>query len=80
MAQGDGVAGLSHDHGHEVTRFVKPGQIIKVMKDGCLIAELSYVQMADSTGHTAHGFGFKDSPDVRAQLIKSGYEEEDLGL
>lgn len=76
MSQGDGVAGLSHNHGVEVTRFVKPGQIIKVMKDGCLITELSYVTMADSTGHTTKGYGFKDSPDVREQLIKSGYEED----
>lgn len=76
MSREAGVAGLTHDHGVEITRFVKPGQIIKVMKDGCLIAELSYVQMADNTGHTTKGYGFKDSPDVREQLIKSGYEEE----
>lgn len=76
MNREDGVTGLAHNHGVEVTRFVKPGQIIKVMKDGCLITELSYVTMADSTGHTAKGFGFCDSADVREQLIKSGYEED----
>lgn len=76
MNREDGVTGLSHNHGVEVTRFVKPGQTIKVMKDGCLIVELSYVQMADSTGHTTKGYGFRDSPEIRQQLIKSGYEED----
>lgn len=70
------VTGLQHDHGVEVTRFVKPGQVIKIMKDGCLITELSYVQMADRTGHTAKGFGFKDSPEIRKQLEASGFEED----
>lgn len=61
-------------HGGEKARFVKPGQIIRIMEDGCLIAELTHVVMPGS-GHTIPEH--RDSPEARQRLLDSGYIEED---
>lgn len=65
-----------HDHGPEITRYIKPGQIIRIMKDGCLITEIVYVIMPGVNGHTIPGG--RDSATARENLAASGFAEEEL--
>lgn len=63
-------------HGPEITRFTKPGQVLKVMRDGCIIFVLTNVSQAQGDKHTIPEH--RDSAATRKSFIESGYIEEEL--
>lgn len=68
-------------HGKELARFVKPGQILHILTDGCIFVEIYHIMRAGPSGHahldkTLEGISEDSLAEIEAEMKHSGYECE----
>lgn len=69
-------------HGKELARFVKPGQVLHLLADGCIFVEIFHIMRAGPSGHAHPGKTLGDLSEavlseLEEDMKRSGYERED---
>jgi hypothetical protein len=78
---------IPEGHGKELARFVKPGQVLHLLADGCIFVEIFHIAQHTASGGLYDGHTFNNKTlehitetelaEVEETMKQSGYERED---